>query len=83
MPVGIYSMSDYRREKYGAISDADWFDPQNQAANVIRDQCLREIMANMLTFLHENSSGVAIFDAANPTHQRRKEITQMVRPILF
>jgi hypothetical protein len=78
MPVGVYSMSDYRREKYGAISDAAWFDPSNLAANEIRDSCVHEIMNNMTAFLQEHASGVAIFDAANPTHERRSEITQKV-----
>ena len=78
MPVGIYSMSDYRRERYGAISDAEWFDHNNKEANEIRDKCLNEILENMVAFLHDNSSGVAIFDATNATFERRRDIMQKV-----
>lgn len=81
MPVQIYNLSNYRRERYGVISEAEWFDHNNKSANEIRDVCMNAVVSDLVTFLQENSSGVAILDATNPTYERRKDLTAKVSPI--
>lgn len=83
MPVEIYNFAEYRRERYGAISEAEWFDNNNSAANDIRDVCLKAVLDDSMKFLNENSSGVAIIDATNATFLRRKEVSRQVRYIGF
>lgn len=78
MPVEIYNFAEYRRERYGAISEAEWFDNNNVAANKIREACLKAVLDDSMKFLRENSSGVAIIDATNATFARRKEVTRQV-----
>lgn len=78
MPVEVYNLSDYRRERFGVISEAEWFDPNNQAANEIREICLNAVVDDLVTFLQNNSSGVAVLDATNPTHARRADLATKV-----
>lgn len=82
MPVGVYQLSNYRRELYGAVTDAEWFDPANESANAIREECQRIATADVIKFLHDNVNGVAIFDSTNPTHERRVELKRKVTKVL-
>ena len=74
MPVEVYNLSDYRRERFGVISEAVWFDPNNKEANEMREICLTAVVDDLVTFLQNNSSAVAVLDATNPTHARRADL---------
>jgi predicted kinase len=71
VPVEVFSAADIRRKEFGALKDADWYNPNNQEAQAIRATCNRKNLDNACTFLQNNVNGVAIIDASNPTHQRR------------
>jgi len=78
MPVEVYNLSDYRRERFGVISEAVWFDPNNKEANEMREICLSAVVEDLVTFLQNNSSAVAVLDATNPTHARRADLQAKV-----
>jgi 6-phosphofructo-2-kinase len=58
---------------------ADFFDPQNQPAAQIREQCAMETLDDLLDYILRGSGSVGIFDATNSTLPRRKQIMERIR----
>jgi broad specificity phosphatase PhoE len=81
MPVAIFNTAEYRRQKYGGICDSEWFDPNNEEAQNIRDEVNNWAMFGSKDFLSGHSSGVAIIDSTNPTHARRALIMSELRQV--
>ncbi len=75
----VYHVADYRRRICGALKDADWFDPVNKEASVLRDQCQTAAVNDMIDFLNLHSNGVAILDSTNSTSEKRNRLVNMVR----
>jgi hypothetical protein len=79
--VKVFNVSEYRRSICAGIKDAEWFDNNNIEARTLRDQCNGQALEDMLTFLRENKTGVAILDSTNPTHERRLKLVNAMRPV--
>ncbi|KAF1938378.1 bifunctional 6-phosphofructo-2-kinase/fructose-2,6-bisphosphate 2-phosphatase [Clathrospora elynae] len=58
---------------------ADFFDPQNERAAQIREQCAMETLDDLLDYILKGSGSVGIFDATNSTLARRQQIMQRIR----
>ncbi|KAH9882728.1 hypothetical protein J1614_000093 [Plenodomus biglobosus] len=58
---------------------ADFFDPQNQRAAQLREQCAMETLDDLLDYILKGSGSVGIFDATNSTLARRKQIMMKIR----
>jgi 6-phosphofructo-2-kinase len=58
---------------------ADFFDPQNQRAAQIREECAMETLDDLLDYILKGSGSVGIFDATNSTLARRKQIMERIR----
>ncbi|KNG50401.1 bifunctional 6-phosphofructo-2-kinase/fructose-2,6-bisphosphate 2-phosphatase [Stemphylium lycopersici] len=58
---------------------ADFFDPQNQRAAALREQCAMETLDDLLDYILKGSGSVGIFDATNSTLARRQQIMEKIR----
>ncbi|KAE8834602.1 hypothetical protein PTNB85_05935 [Pyrenophora teres f. teres] len=58
---------------------ADFFDPQNQRAAALREQCAMETLDDLLDYILKGSGSVGIFDATNSTLARRQQIMERIR----
>jgi 6-phosphofructo-2-kinase len=58
---------------------ADFFDPQNQRAAQLREQCAMETLDDLLDYILKGSGSVGIFDATNSTLGRRQQIMERIR----
>jgi 6-phosphofructo-2-kinase len=58
---------------------ADFFDPNNQQAAQIREQCAMETLDDLLDYILNGNGSVGIFDATNSTLGRRKQIMEKIR----
>ena len=57
---------------------AEFFDPNNEKASIIREQVAMETLDELLDFIMEGGS-VGIFDATNSTLERRSAIVNKIR----
>lgn len=71
VPVRIFNVAEYRKRMCGGLKDAEWFDPNNHEALLMRNQCNQAAIQDMIEFLSQCNNGVAILDSTNPTHTRR------------
>ena len=58
---------------------AGFFDPNNQKAAQIREQCAMETLDDLLDYILNGNGSVGIFDATNSTLGRRKQIMEKIR----
>jgi len=83
MPVRVFHVADYRRHLYGCNKSADWFNPQNEEAAHIRDQCQTDAATDMVSFLNTHENGLAILDSINETHAKRQALVNTVSLIFI
>ena len=77
--VKIFNVGDYRRRRFGASQNAEWFDMQNAEARRMREEVNNEALTDMLQFFRESSTNsVGILDATNSTRVHRASILQKV-----
>ncbi|KAL1306370.1 hypothetical protein AAFC00_005082 [Neodothiora populina] len=58
---------------------ANFFDPSNKRAALIREQCAMDTLDELLDFILEGDGSVGILDATNSTLERRKVIMKRIR----
>lgn len=58
---------------------ANFFDPQNKRAALIREQCAMDTLDELLDYILEGNGSVGILDATNSTLERRKVIMKRIR----
>lgn len=58
---------------------ASFFDPSNERAAQIREQCAMDTLDDLLDYILNGSGSIGIFDATNSTLERRKQIMQKIR----
>ncbi|KAF2128738.1 bifunctional 6-phosphofructo-2-kinase/fructose-2,6-bisphosphate 2-phosphatase [Dothidotthia symphoricarpi CBS 119687] len=58
---------------------ASFFDPSNQRAAQIREQCAMDTLDDLLDYILNGSGSIGIFDATNSTLLRRKQIMEKIR----
>ncbi|KAI5371376.1 hypothetical protein J4E82_009962 [Alternaria postmessia] len=66
-------------EEESMDQSADFFDPQNQRAAALREQCAMETLDDLLDYILKGSGSVGIFDATNSTLARRQQIMERIR----
>lgn len=59
--------------------NADFFDPSNREAAMIREQCASETLDDLLDYILYGSGSVGILDATNSTVSRRKMVMERIR----
>lgn len=69
---------DTQAEDESMDQSADFFDPKNQKAAQIREQCAMETLDDLLDYILKGSGSVGIFDATNSTLGRRKQIMEKI-----
>jgi hypothetical protein len=79
-PVGVFNVTEYRRNMYGAMMDAEWFDPKNKDGAVKRSCCNDHAVADMVHFLHSAPNAIGVLDCTNHTHERRQALINAIRP---
>jgi 6-phosphofructo-2-kinase len=67
------------KEEEGMDQSADFFDPNNEKAAQIREQCAMETLDDLLDYMLDGPGSVGIFDATNSTLGRRKQIMEKIR----
>lgn len=58
---------------------ANFFDPSNKRAALIREQCAMDTLDELLDYILEGNGSVGILDATNSTLERRKVIMRKIR----
>ena len=58
---------------------ADFFDPSNARASLIREQVAMATLDELLDFILDQGGSVGIFDATNSTLKRRKAVVDRIR----
>jgi 6-phosphofructo-2-kinase len=58
---------------------AEFFDPNNKSAALIREQCAMETLDDLLDYILEKGGSVGILDATNSTLARRKLVMERIR----
>ncbi|KAI1018722.1 hypothetical protein LB503_005883 [Fusarium chuoi] len=58
---------------------ATFFDPKNQTAAAMREQCAMDTLDELLDYLLDGGGAVGILDATNSTIERRKNITNRIK----
>ncbi|KAI5210530.1 bifunctional 6-phosphofructo-2-kinase/fructose-2,6-bisphosphate 2-phosphatase [Aureobasidium subglaciale] len=58
---------------------ANFFDPSNKRAALIREQCAMDTLDELLDYILEGNGSVGILDATNSTLERRKVIMKRIR----
>ncbi|KIV99965.1 hypothetical protein, variant 2 [Verruconis gallopava] len=58
---------------------ADFFDPANREAALIREQCASETLDELLDYILYGNGSVGILDATNSTISRRKMVMERIR----
>lgn len=81
--VKIFNVGEYRREKCGAIKNAEWFDMHNSEARRLRKEVNSLALKDMLTFFRKSRdegsrNALAILDGTNATRAHRAGIQQQV-----
>jgi len=71
----VFNVGEYRRKIAGADKNADFFDPANEEACKIRNQCAQLAWNDLMQFFAEGGQA-AIYDATNSNQQRRHTISQ-------
>jgi broad specificity phosphatase PhoE/predicted kinase len=72
-PTRLFNVGNYRRQQFGPLQSHDFFDPRNPAGVKQRTEAALMALEDML-FWFDNGGEVAIYDATNSTHERRKLI---------
>lgn len=75
----IYNAGNVRRLLRRVFSDADFFDPNNVAAQEQREQFATIAMEQMLEDFRTNLINVGFLDATNTTRSRRDKMLDIVR----
>lgn len=70
---------EQEKEEESMDQSADFFDPNNQKAAQIREQCAMETLDDLLDYILNGNGSVGIFDATNSTLGRRKQIMEKIR----
>ncbi|GAB7340781.1 hypothetical protein MBLNU457_7153t1 [Dothideomycetes sp. NU457] len=58
---------------------ANFFDPENKKAALIREQCAMDTLDELLDYILDGNGSVGILDATNSTLERRKIIMKKIR----
>ncbi|GAB7353420.1 hypothetical protein MBLNU459_g3891t1 [Dothideomycetes sp. NU459] len=58
---------------------ANFFDPSNRKAALIREQCAMDTLDELLDYILDGNGSVGILDATNSTLERRKVIMRKIR----
>jgi broad specificity phosphatase PhoE/predicted kinase len=72
-PTKLFNVGNYRRQHIGSLQSHDFFDPQNKEGVKQRTEVALMALDDMLAWF-EAGGEVAIYDATNSTHERRKLI---------
>lgn len=72
-PTRVFNVGNYRREHVGSLQAHNFFDPSNEEGVRQRTQMALMALEDMLGWF-EAGGEVAIYDATNSTHERRKLI---------
>jgi broad specificity phosphatase PhoE/predicted kinase len=72
-PTKLFNVGNYRRQHVGSLQSHEFFDPQNQEGVKQRTEVALMALEDMLSWFDAGGE-VAIYDATNSTHERRKLI---------
>jgi len=78
VPVRVFNVAAYREKMHGGLKAAEWFDPHNEEALKIRNECNEAALRDIVTFLCSSLHGIAILDSTNATHARRAYVAKMM-----
>jgi len=63
----------------GMDQSANFFDPENKKAALIREQCAMDTLDELLDYILDGNGSVGILDATNSTLERRKIVMKRIR----
>ena len=73
------STPEEKEDPHGLEQSAEFFNPQNKKAALIREQVAIETLDELLDYILNGSGSVGILDATNSTLQRRKLVMEHIR----
>ncbi|SAL97957.1 hypothetical protein [Absidia glauca] len=68
----VFNVGNYRRQLHGANLPHSFFDPHNSAGENQRQEAAQAALDDMLNWLLHGDGMVALYDATNSTHKRRR-----------
>ncbi|CAI5440044.1 unnamed protein product [Caenorhabditis angaria] len=76
-----FNVGEYRRKacNLGEEGEFEFFSPNNERGQKIRDECARLAIEDMGRYLDNKEGEVAILDATNTTRDRRKILMEYCR----
>ncbi|KAL7029317.1 hypothetical protein ACKWTF_006184 [Chironomus riparius] len=74
----VFNLGEYRRNVTNAYRNHDFFRPDNETAMMIRTNCAKHALEDVVNWLENEGGEVAVFDATNSTYERRKLIEEIV-----
>lgn len=74
----VFNVGEYRRVATEAYKSHNFFRPDNEEAQVIRQKCAVAALEDMCSWLEEGGGEVAVYDATNTTYSRRAMIHEYV-----
>jgi len=73
------SPDEHAKDAAAMEHTAEFFDPQNKSAAMIRESLAMETLHDLLDYVLDGPGSVGIFDATNSTLDRRKRVMETIR----
>lgn len=79
IPSQIFNAGDYRRQLFGAVQPAQWYDPNNVQGTTARNTACDAALTDLLEYMKLAGVRVSAFDATNSTKERRKHVVDVLK----
>ena len=79
MPADNRNRTSQSEEIENLDQSANFFDPNNETASKIREQCAMDTLDELLDYVLDGEGAVGILDATNSTFMRRQRIMEKIR----
>jgi len=78
LATGMFNVGAYRRARVGSQKRHSFFDPRNEAAQIVRREIALAALDDMIAFLGDEGD-IGIYDATNSTRERRSLVVERCR----
>ncbi|GME87702.1 6-phosphofructo-2-kinase activity protein [[Candida] boidinii] len=74
-----FSISSYRREETKRQPTAEFFDPNNENAKLIREQANTDALKDLIKWFNDENGCVGILDSSNITREKRSNLVNILK----
>lgn len=75
----IFCLGTYRQKLYGNNLNRSWLHSKNEEGLDVRDQIAMKALEDCVSFLKNNSNGIALFDGTNSNKVRRDRVHKYIK----